>query len=67
MTVKRGADRGRALGLGTLTANGLDAGVPVAPFDLSLPVPQTYPPEHMTRSALRASRSWLLGYAQRRC
>ena len=62
--------QGFALGLGTLVADDLEAGALVAPFELSLPIPQTYalvyPPEHATRPALRSFRSWLLGYAQRR-
>ena len=62
--------QGLALGLSTLIVDDLAAGALVAPFDLSLPIPQTYtlvyPPEHATRPALRAFRSWLLGYAQRR-
>ncbi len=62
--------QGLALGLSTLVADDLDAGRLVAPFDLSLPIPQTYalvyPPEHATRPALRVFRSWLLGYARRR-
>ena len=62
--------QGLALGLSTLIVDDLAAGALVAPFTLSLPIPQTYtliyPPEHATRPALRAFRSWLLGYAQRR-
>ena len=62
--------QGFALGLSTLIADDLETGALVAPFELSLPVPQTYalvyPPEHTSRPALRSFRSWLLGYAQRR-
>lgn len=62
--------QGFALGLSTLIADDLEAGALIAPFDLSLPIPQTYtllyPAEHSTRPALRSFRSWLLGYAQRR-
>lgn len=62
--------QGLALGLSTLIADDLSAGALVAPFELSLPIPQTYaliyPPEHARRPALRAFRAWLLGYAHRR-
>ena len=62
--------QGLALGLSTLIVDDLAAGALVAPVTLSLPIPQTYaliyPPDHGTRPALRAFRSWLLGYAQRR-
>jgi len=61
---------GLALALDTLVADDLAAGTLIAPFGLSLPVPQTYalvsPPEHATRPALRAFRSWLLGHARAR-
>ena len=60
---------GLALGVRTLVADDIQAGVLAAPFERSLPIPQTYiltyPPEHATRPALRSFRSWLLGYAQR--
>lgn len=62
--------QGFALGLSTLILDDLATGALVAPFGLSLPIPQSYtlvyPPEHGQRPALRAFRSWLLGYAQRR-
>ena len=57
-------------GVGTLVADDIQSGALVAPFERSLPIPQTcaltHPPEHSTRPALRRFRSWLLGYAQRR-
>ena len=61
---------GVALGVSTLVAHGLEAGVLVAPFERSLPIPHTYaltyPPEHATRPALRSFRAWLLACAQTR-
>ena len=61
---------GLALGVSTLIADDIQAGVLAAPFERSLPIPQTYaltyPPEHATRPALRSFRSWLLGHAQSR-
>ena len=60
---------GLALAVSTLVADDIKSGALVAPFERSLPIPQTYaltyPPEHATRPALRSFRSWLLGYAQR--
>ena len=60
---------GLALGVSTLVADDIRSGALCAPFERSLPIPQTYalayPPEHATRPALRGFRSWLLGYAQR--
>lgn len=61
---------GLALGVSTLIADDIQSGALTAPFERSLPIPQTYaltyPPEHATRPALRSFRSWLLGYAQSR-
>lgn len=61
--------QGLALGLSTLITDDLETGALLAPFELSLPVPQSYallyPPEHATRPALRSFRAWLLGHAQR--
>ncbi len=60
---------GLALAVSTLIADDIQSSALVAPFERSLPIPQTYaltyPPEHATRPALRSFRSWLLGYAQR--
>ena len=61
--------QGLALAVSTLVADDIQSGALAAPFERSLPIPQTYaltyPPEHATRPALRSFRSWLLGYAQR--
>ncbi len=60
---------GLALAVSTLIADDVQSSALVAPFERSLPIPQTYaltyPPEHATRPALRSFRSWLLGHAQR--
>ena len=61
---------GLALAVSTLIADDIQSSALVAPFERSLPIPQSYaliyPPEHATRPALRSFRSWLLGYAQSR-
>ena len=62
--------QGLALAVSTIVADDIQSGALVAPFERSLPIPQTYaltyPSEHATRPALRSFRSWLLGHAQSR-
>lgn len=61
--------QGVALGRSTLSANAIEAGVLVKPFDVTIPIDFAYyivcPPEYYNRPKVKAFREWLFEEAEK--